>query len=96
MSYQAACNRVIADAVRNGGKVFQGQFGQIVIQYPDRYSIGNGLSWCTNKGRYTPLPTFKGEKQDRDGEAKGETLWSEDGRGQCVWMGGKWHCWRAS
>jgi hypothetical protein len=90
MSYKDAVNSVVCEHVAAGATVFNGQFGQIIAQYPDRHVAIRGLVSVTNSGEYTPRPTFSGEAPDRDGQGLGEQVYSRSGHHSWVWYEQGW------
>lgn len=96
MSFQDALNAGLASMVHDclaaGAVLIAGQFGSAVCQYQDHHVVrpANTLGSYQSQGTYKPIPTFSGDRPDRDGTAIGELVLSRDGRKSWAWTGDKW------
>lgn len=85
-SYERAVARVYANYINAGAVMKEGQFGQMVFQFPDHYVVGSGLAYSYGPGQWKPIALISDERPPKYGEIRADM---ETGR-LMYWADGGW------
>ena len=91
MSHDAVCHRDMEEHRRKGAVIHAGQLDETVIQYPDHYLVGSGMSWQTEQGQWKPrFLIFDGDLPTTPGEYEGHPAMHVKRRRRAIWIDGQW------